>query len=99
MAQVGAAWETVREKGLLWPSVDGVYALEDIAMRDRPKFAGLLSGATRHVSPLLPGPTERAIPYGESHTGRPDRRALPLRVGGWHGRMNRVCILRAVRNL
>jgi hypothetical protein len=53
VAQVGAALETLRERRLLWRSVEGVYALEDMAMRDRLKYAGLLSDATRQVTPLF----------------------------------------------
>ncbi|WP_431288452.1 hypothetical protein [Roseateles chitinivorans] len=53
VAHVSAALETLREKGLLWRSAEGLYALEDIAMRDMLKNAGLLSAATRQVTPLF----------------------------------------------
>ena len=53
VAHVSAALETLREKELLWRSAEGLYALEDIAMRDMLKNAGLLSAATRQVTPLF----------------------------------------------
>jgi len=53
VVQVGAALETLREKRLLWRSVDGPYALEDMAMRDMLEKAGLLTAATRQVTPLF----------------------------------------------
>lgn len=53
LATVRRALEDLTEKGFLWRSAYGVYALEEFGIREALEDGGLLTASTRQVTPLV----------------------------------------------